>query len=99
MQKAQADRRRRSLEQSLNAYFSDPNHSSGRPHQTVPSGLLATLERHIETDMERHASDLAVDYMQAYYKVRHKSSYTALRPRFSWSDLAPAHLRLGPCGC
>jgi hypothetical protein len=33
------------------------------------SKLLPLLEERTKVDMERHISDLAVDYMQAYYKV------------------------------
>ncbi|KAF2464380.1 uncharacterized protein BDR25DRAFT_319249 [Lindgomyces ingoldianus] len=41
----------------------------GREHRVVPFKLLTLLEQRIEVDMEHYASDLAVDYMQAYYKV------------------------------
>lgn len=38
-------------------------------YTVVPVKLLALLEERIEVNMECYASDLAVDYMQAYYKV------------------------------
>ena len=37
--------------------------------QIVPLELLTQLEKMVEVDMERYASDLAADYMEAYYKV------------------------------
>jgi hypothetical protein len=69
VQKAQSDRRRRSFEKTLKEAIGISSIKEGESHRVFPFNLLAQLEQHTEVDMERYASDLAVDYMQAYYKV------------------------------
>jgi hypothetical protein len=69
VQKAQSDRRRRSFENALKEVIGIPNIEEGGSYRAVPFKLLTQLEQRTEVDMERYASDLAVDYMQAYYKV------------------------------
>jgi hypothetical protein len=64
---AQAERRRRSYETILKE-FAGADHIRGTRSVDL-SKLLPLLEERTEVDMERHAGDLAVDYMQAYYKV------------------------------
>jgi hypothetical protein len=68
VKKAQADRQRRELEKTLAKYFDTEDMSSKR--SVIPQLLLQTLvDQRTNHDMERYASELAVDYMQAYYKV------------------------------
>lgn len=69
VQKAQSDRRRRSFERTLKEFIGIGSIEEGREYRVAPFKLLTLLEQHTENDMERYASDLAVDYMQAYYKV------------------------------
>ncbi|KAK4552409.1 hypothetical protein LTR86_010423 [Recurvomyces mirabilis] len=67
VQKAQSARRRRKLETVLRTTFAnlkDPIYNG-----LSPLHLLNLLDDSNEADMETHASNLAVDYMQAYYKV------------------------------
>jgi hypothetical protein len=68
VQKAQADRRRRSFEKTLKESFGI-NSVDAYERGVVPSTLLVQLEQRTQVDMEHYASDLAIDYMQAYYKV------------------------------
>ena len=72
VQKAQAERRRRSIQETLNGFGDDD-----RGYRDL-SKLLPLLEKRSEADMERYASDLAVDYMQAYYKVSVDSSFLCI---------------------
>ncbi|KAK4896329.1 hypothetical protein LTR27_005852 [Elasticomyces elasticus] len=66
VQKAQSARRRRRIEHVLTKAFGDLN----APETYIqPSELLKLLDNEVEADMERYGSDLAVDYMGAYYKV------------------------------
>ena len=69
VQKSQSNRRRRSFEKTLKDFIGIGSIEEGREHRVVPFKLLTLLEQRTEVDMERYASDLAVDYMQAYYKV------------------------------
>lgn len=69
VQKAQSDRRRRSFERTLKEFIGIGSIEEGREYRVAPFKLLTLLEQHTENDMERYASDLAVDYMQAYSKV------------------------------
>lgn len=69
VQKAQSDRRRHSFEKALKEFIGVGSIEEGREYRVNPFRLLTLLERRTEVDMERYASDLAVDYMQAYYKV------------------------------
>jgi len=70
VQKAQSDRRRRALEKTLKEFFGAGNFEKELCYtQIAPLKLLSLLEQRTEVDMERYASELTVDYMQAYYKV------------------------------
>jgi len=71
VQKAQATRRRRELEQKLKeSYGIDQNGNLTNNAQYIaPLEILHLLETQTENDMQRYASNMAVDYMQAYYKV------------------------------
>ena len=69
VQKAQSDRRRRLFEKSLRELFGSASVNENAAHVVRPSKLLRLQERRTEADMESFASELAVDYMEAYYKV------------------------------
>lgn len=68
VRKSQAERRRRGNEAILKMY-ANTDHIHGVRSVDL-SKLLPLLDDHPEDDMERYASNLAVDYMEAYYKVR-----------------------------
>jgi hypothetical protein len=70
VQKAQADRRRQKFERNLINFMGLSSVKDESSIIVKAAELLSLLEESTETDMERYASDLAVDYMQAYYKVR-----------------------------
>jgi len=76
VQKAQADRSRRRLEETLKEFIGGEGNISAYDYKLSmnPAKLMSMLAQRTEPDMERYASDLAVDYMQAYYKVRHSLS-------------------------
>jgi GTP-binding protein EngB required for normal cell division len=63
VQKAQSRRSQKRLEEQLKRLF------PGKVYADNYQALLGVLKQHTEADMERYASDLAIDYMQAYYKV------------------------------
>ncbi|KAK5689249.1 hypothetical protein LTR17_026399 [Elasticomyces elasticus] len=67
VQKAQSRRRRRKIETVLRKEFGDLNAQNYTAIE--PLHLLNLLDDDIEADMENYGSDLAVDYMEAYYKV------------------------------
>ncbi|KAM3466558.1 hypothetical protein MY5147_009030 [Beauveria neobassiana] len=69
VQKVQAERRRKSLEKQLRAIVGHEEFASGRHVSIYPTRILEQLGKHIEVDMERYGGELAVDYMEAYYKV------------------------------
>jgi len=71
VQKAQADRRRRGLEVVLQDFLG-VSRIKDEAKYVAPLQLLKGLEQRIEVDMEWHASDIATDYMEAYYKVSEK---------------------------
>ncbi|KAK3616542.1 hypothetical protein LTR56_025357 [Elasticomyces elasticus] len=67
VQKAQSRQRWRRIEMILREEFGDLN---TQMYTTVePLHLLNLLDDDIEADMESYGSDLAVDFMKAYYKV------------------------------
>ncbi|KAK3045610.1 hypothetical protein LTR09_012818 [Extremus antarcticus] len=68
VQKAQSARRRRNFEQTLKELFG-VDHLDNERYQVQPAHLLNLLDQRIEADMESYASNSAIDYMQAYYKV------------------------------
>ncbi|KAK5111169.1 hypothetical protein LTR85_012251 [Meristemomyces frigidus] len=69
VQKAQSDRRRRGFEQTLKDHFDVDDLEETSRYPVRPHELLNLFDRQTESDMESYASNLAVDYMQAYYKV------------------------------
>ncbi len=69
VQKAQAERRRKSLNKQFREIIGNDEFASGQKICIYPARVLNQLEQRIEVDMERHGSELAVDYMEAYYKV------------------------------
>ncbi|KAF2703656.1 hypothetical protein K504DRAFT_443514 [Pleomassaria siparia CBS 279.74] len=73
VQKAQSKRRRRNLEEILKESLGIDSIQRGDKYPVVPFKLLTLVEQHTDVDMERYASELAVDYMQAYYKVALKN--------------------------
>lgn len=75
VQKAQADRRRRLLQQKLGEHsikMADYRGTFERVEMDIDP-LLDILVDQTEADMELHATSLAVDYMNAYYKVSIRS--------------------------
>ncbi|KAK5129239.1 hypothetical protein LTR08_003724 [Meristemomyces frigidus] len=69
VQKAQSSRRRRSFELTLKDFFGINNLEGEYQYQVRPFELLKLLDQRTEADMESYASELATDYMGAYYKV------------------------------
>lgn len=70
VQKVQAERRNKKLERILKSSMGLESLKQNQVYSNVnPVTLLHALQQDLEPDMERHAADLAVDYMQAYYKV------------------------------
>jgi GTP-binding protein EngB required for normal cell division len=77
VQKAQADRRRRQMEQRMKNFFNSDRIPAGvANHKFDMHSLLDDLAANIEPDMDTHSCSMAVDTMEAYYKVR-------LLPNFS----------------
>lgn len=70
VQKAQATRRRKGLERALKSLLDVHDLEASRSYYLNASSLLDLLDEQGEADMENYASNLAIDYMQAYYKVR-----------------------------
>lgn len=68
VQKAQSKRRRRNFEAALKGFFATDDLDTAH-HHVNPLELLTLLDERSEIDMECYASELTVDYMQAYYKV------------------------------
>ncbi|KAG6008281.1 hypothetical protein E4U21_004743 [Claviceps maximensis] len=71
VQKAQAKRRRHQLETELTNMIGRDSFD-GSSKYIDPSVLLNKLEKRMEVNMERFGSELAIDYMEAYYKVAMK---------------------------
>jgi hypothetical protein len=69
VQKAQAARRRRSFEKILREVMGGRSVKDDDDARLNPLQLLNLFEQRTEVDMEKYAGELAVDYMQAYYKV------------------------------
>lgn len=70
VQKVQGKRRRNQLEQELKDLTGCKSFDNEPECEIDPSELLNRLERRMEVDMERFGSELAIDYMEAYYKVK-----------------------------
>lgn len=70
IQQIQSDRRRCAIETTLKETFELPEITPGNSYVHVDfSRLMTNLVVRTEVDMERYASSLAVDYMEAYYQV------------------------------
>ncbi|KAK2592604.1 hypothetical protein QQS21_009711 [Conoideocrella luteorostrata] len=71
VQKCQADRRRRKLEKEFKNFFPAQNLESNQrgTFNITPAALLNSIDKETELDMGRFGSELAIDYIQAYYKV------------------------------
>jgi hypothetical protein len=72
VQSVQSERRRRSNEEAFKKVLTFSSLDS--PQSINPMKLLNALQERVDTDMERYAGESAVDYMQAYYKVRHQTN-------------------------
>ena len=68
VQKVQAQRRQRQLEENFKRSIGSENFEEKKVI-VRPASLLAGLQQQTEVDMERYGSELATDYMEAYYKV------------------------------
>ncbi|KAK3294434.1 P-loop containing nucleoside triphosphate hydrolase protein [Chaetomium fimeti] len=74
VQKAQADRRRHQMENRLKAFFSSDRIPTGvANHKFDMHSLLNDLATNTEPDMDTYSCSMAVDTMEAYYKVALKS--------------------------
>ena len=80
VQKAQAGRRRKQMEEVILKQLKLPEIKSFHAANFSPLTLLNALEERTEVDMELHAGELAVDYMQAYYKVSTIHSASGVSP-------------------
>ena len=70
VQKAQATRRRREMEKRLKTFFNENALTQGTiNHRLDVRSLLDTLVSHTEPDMDNFSCSMAVDVMEAYYKV------------------------------
>ena len=95
VQKAQAARRRRSFEKMMKIFLKTDSIDDGLLYKIAPNRLLAMLDEQTQADMESYASDIAVDYMQAYYKVIPRCSaslVTSRRSRVALDATTPASL-------
>lgn len=70
VQKAQAARRRREMEERLKTFFKVDELTQGAINYRLDvRSLLDTLVSHTEPDMDNFSCSMAVDVMEAYYKV------------------------------
>lgn len=72
IQKIQFDRLRRKLETGIERHFGAENMKAGVKFAINSQALLKSLEVSVNPDMTDHACDMAIDTMQAYYKVRRR---------------------------
>ncbi|KAG5981785.1 hypothetical protein E4U55_002563 [Claviceps digitariae] len=72
VQKAQAERRKLKLEQTFEK--SPGGQVARKGHRDILdfSGIMEILQTEMEVDMQQFGSELAFDYMEAYYKVAMK---------------------------
>jgi len=70
VQRMQSERRRKSFGLALKAHLGTDDLEDSTKYYLQPTQLLDIMDRSVETDMDRYASNSAMDYMQAYYKVR-----------------------------
>ncbi|RWQ94531.1 P-loop containing nucleoside triphosphate hydrolase protein [Paecilomyces variotii] len=72
VQRAQASRRKEEIAKFLREFLHVTNLDNSSRQMTIyvdPKGMLDSLVEIGETDMERYASSIAIDYMEAHYKV------------------------------
>jgi GTP-binding protein EngB required for normal cell division len=80
VQKAQSERRRCDLKKSLEQFFGAESFNNKQEKvEMVPQQIFSLFEERIEIEMERYASELMVDYMQAYYKVSMRQTVHSLK--------------------
>ncbi|KJZ77022.1 hypothetical protein HIM_03343 [Hirsutella minnesotensis 3608] len=73
VQSAQKTRRRREMKARVRGLRHSESPGWGAQIKIWESELLDLLTEHIENDMELYGSSLAVDFMEAYYKVAMKT--------------------------
>ncbi|PHH87786.1 hypothetical protein CDD83_8402 [Cordyceps sp. RAO-2017] len=76
--KVRADRRQRELEQRINSFLGARSLNSASVYRVSEAELSKLLLLEIEPDMEFFGSELAVDYMEAYYKISVKAFIDAI---------------------
>jgi GTP-binding protein EngB required for normal cell division len=77
VQKAQAERRRHQMENRLKSFFNSDRIPTGvANHKFDMHSLLNDLATNTEPDMDTYSCTMAVDTMEAYYKVRSPSAIT-----------------------
>ena len=69
VQQIQADRQRRALKDRIHSEF-NPSYATYELGDADISRLIELVMEPGEFDMGNYASQVAVDYMQAYYKVQ-----------------------------
>ncbi|KAG6030299.1 hypothetical protein E4U41_000131 [Claviceps citrina] len=69
VQTVQASRRKNQLKEALNSYTGCRSSEDTSTYKIILPNLLNALNEKMEVDMERFASELAIDYMESYYKV------------------------------
>ena len=73
VQEIQTTRNQKNLEEKLKDFFeTNKMDNTDRMYQFKMTELLSALAEHTERDMERYSCTMAIDMMQAYYKVSHK---------------------------
>ncbi|KAI0405870.1 P-loop containing nucleoside triphosphate hydrolase protein [Xylaria palmicola] len=73
VQKAQAERKRRDMESRLEDFFEDDLADGVATYEFSMKSLLDALMSNTEPDMDSYACSMAIDMMQAYYKVALKT--------------------------
>jgi hypothetical protein len=76
VQKAHLGRRRDAIGKTLREVFPMTQGGSRTLYPNELIGLQNRLTQDVEADMERYASSMVIDYMEAYYKVVYTSSCT-----------------------
>lgn len=76
VQKAQARRMRRRMEERLISFFGKDKFGEGATnHRFDMQVFLDALTAHMEPDMDTYSCSMAIDLMEAYYKVRHRAHF------------------------
>ncbi|TWU71553.1 hypothetical protein ED733_003071 [Metarhizium rileyi] len=78
VQKAQDERRRKKLSDAFEEIVGPDYYKKGIRMELYPHDLFNKLRWHTKGDMQLHASELATDYMEAYYKVACKNLIDAV---------------------